>query len=268
MIHPTAIVHPAAKVHLRVEIGPYAIIDEAVELGADCVVGPHVHLTGVTQIGVANRFHTGCVIGDAPQDLKYHGEPTRVVIGDRNVFREHVTVHRSNKSAGQTVIGSDNYLMQHCHVAHDCVLGQHIIVANGALLGGHVTVQDRAFISGNCLLHQFVTVGTLAIMQGGAGISKDVPPYCVAAGVNMICGLNVVGLRRAGLAAAERQELKRAYRVLFRSGLNRAAATARALAECPGTASRQLIEFVTASKRGVCADISQTEDETAGAEPS
>ena len=254
MIPPTAIIHPAAKIHSGVSIGPYCVIDEAVELGADCVLGPNVYLTGVTTIGAGNRFHAGCVIGDAPQDLKYKGEPTRVVIGARNIFREHVTVHRSNKSAGHTAIGSDNFLMQHSHVAHDCVLGDHIILASGALLGGHVTVQDRAFLSGNALVHQFVTIGRLAIMQGGAGVSLDVPPFCIAAGVNLICGLNVVGLRRSGVAAAERQELKRTYRALFRSGLNRADALSKARENAAGVSAQTLIAFVAASKRGVCPD--------------
>ena len=254
MIHPTALIHPQAKLHSTVRVGPYAIVDEAVEIGADCVLGPHVHITGVTRIGSGNRFHTGCVIGDAPQDLKYKDEPTRLTIGDRNVFREHFTVHRSNKIAGQTVIGSDNFLMQHCHVAHDCVLGNQVIIAGGAQLAGHVTVQDRAFISGNCLVHQFTTIGTLSIMQGGAGIGKDLPPYCVAVLRNTICGLNIIGLRRAGLSPAERLELKRVYRTLFRSGLNRAEGLTRARAEADSAAARTLIEFVAASKRGVCVD--------------
>jgi UDP-N-acetylglucosamine acyltransferase len=253
MIHPTAIIHPRARVHSTVQIGPYAIVDEGVELGADCVLGPHVHLTGVTCIGRGNRFHTGCVIGDAPQDLKYRGEPTRLIIGDRNVFREHVTVHRSNKAESQTVIGADNFLMQHCHVAHDCTLGNSVILGGGALLAGHVTVADRAFVSGNCLVHQFVTVGSLAIMQGGAAISKDLPPFCVATGNNSVAGLNVIGLRRAGIAAADRLELKRAYRTLFRSGLARRAAVAQARSEVSGAVANQLIDFVARSRRGVCA---------------
>jgi len=255
MIHPTAIIHPKAKLHPGVQVGPYAVVDEMVELGEDCVVGPYVHITGVTTIGVGNRFHTGCVIGDAPQDLKYKDEPTRLVIGDRNVFREHFTVHRSNKTIGQTVIGSDNFLMQNSHVAHDCAVGNHVILASGALLAGHVTVQDRAFVSGNCLVHQFVTVGTLAIMQGGSGISKDLPPFCVALEENLICGLNVIGLRRAGISPDERKELKNAYRILFRSGLNRITAVAAARAGCGSSVAKKLIEFVANSKKGVCADV-------------
>jgi UDP-N-acetylglucosamine acyltransferase len=253
-IHPTAILQPGAKLHPTVRVGPYCLVDAAVELGEGCVLDSHVVITGVTQIGARNRFHAGCVIGDEPQDLKYHGEPTQLVIGNNNVFREHVTIHRSNKTAGITRIGSDNFLMQHSHVAHDCVLGDHVIMANGALLAGHVTVQDRVFISGNAMVHQFVTIGAFAIMQGGSGVSLDVPPYCITKAVNEICGLNVVGLRRAGFSAVERQEIKRAYRLLFRNGLNRAESIERAHAACPGEPARRLIEFVAASKRGVCPD--------------
>ena len=125
-------------------------------------------------------FHAGSVIGDAPQDLKYQDEPTRLRIGDRNVFREHVTVHRSNSLDTETVIGSDNFLMVNAHVGHNCMLGNHVIMANGVLLAGHVEVGDRAFISGNCLVHQFCRIGTLALMQGGAAISQDLPPFTVA----------------------------------------------------------------------------------------
>ncbi|HLZ54804.1 MAG TPA: acyl-[acyl-carrier-protein]--UDP-N-acetylglucosamine O-acyltransferase, partial [Verrucomicrobiae bacterium] len=154
MIHPTAIIHPKAKLDSTVRVGPYAVIDEGVELGAGCVVGPHVYLTGLTTIGTGNQFHAGCVIGDAPQDLKYQGEPTRLRIGDHNVFREHVTVHRSTKADAETIIGSHNFLMASTHVAHNCVMGDHVIMANGAVLGGHAEVQDRAFLSGNCCVHQ------------------------------------------------------------------------------------------------------------------
>jgi UDP-N-acetylglucosamine acyltransferase len=172
-----------------------------VEIGAQCVLGPHVYLTGLTRIGARNRFHAGCVIGDAPQDLKYAGEPTRLRIGDDNVFREHVTVHRSNKIGEETIIGSHNFLMAHCHVAHNCHVGEHVILANGALLGGHVTVDDRAFISGNCAVHQFVRIGMLALTQGGTVVTQDLPPYTIAHNVNELCGLNAVGLRRAGFAS-------------------------------------------------------------------
>ena len=255
MIHSTAIISPKAKLDSTVHVGPYAIIDDGVELGAGCVVGPHVYLTGLLTAGVNNRFHAGCVIGDAPQDLKYKEEPTRTRIGDDNVFREHVTVHRSAKAAEDTVIGSNNFLMANSHVAHNCSLGNHVIIANGALLAGHVTVQDRAFISGNCLVHQFTRVGTLALMQGGAGISKDLPPFTIATGANTLCGLNVVGLRRAGFGADERLELKQLYHALFRSGKNFQAAMAQAQTQFTGAAAKTLLEFATRSKRGCCADV-------------
>ena len=265
MIHPTAIIHPEAQLDPSVTVGPYAVIDAGVTVGARCVVGPHVHLTGVTTIGTDNHFHTGCVIGDAPQDLKYRGAPTRLRIGDHNVFREHVTVHRSTTADGETVVGSHNFLMVNSHVGHNARLGSHIILANGALLAGHVTIEDRVFLSGNCLVHQFVRVGTLALMQGGAAISMDLPPFTVLAGVNGLCGLNVIGLRRAGIPAGERRELKRLYHALFRSGQNLRAAVAAAQAEFTGEPARRMLEFILATQRGLCADArsrrAEAEDE-------
>jgi UDP-N-acetylglucosamine acyltransferase len=258
MIHSTAIIDPQAKLDSTVRVGPYAVIDSGVEVGPHCVVGPHAHLTGITSIGAHNRFHTGCVIGDAPQDLKYRDEPTRLRIGDQNVFREHVTVHRSNKITEDTVIGSNNLLMVNSHVGHNSHLGNHVILANGALLGGHVMVDDRAFISGNCLVHQFVRIGTLALMQGGAAISKDLPPYTIARGDNGISGLNIIGLRRAGLTAEERLELKRAYRLLFSSGLKLRDALAQAQKEFTGPAAKVLLDFMAGCKRGFCADVRAT----------
>lgn len=252
MIHPTAIVHPEARLASGVEVGPYAVIDAGVELGPDCWIGPHVHLTGRTRIGAGNRFHSGCVIGDAPQDLRYHGEPTSLRIGDRNVFREHTTVHRSNTEAEETVVGSDCLVMAHAHVGHNARVGNRVILANGALIGGHAQIGDRAFLSGNCLVHQFVRVGELAMMQGGAGISLDLPPFTVGSDVNALRGLNVVGLRRAGLSVDERKGLKRLYQLLFRSGLNLREAVARAEVEFEGAAERRLIEFMKSARRGVC----------------
>ena len=224
MIHPTAIVHPEAELDPTVEVGPCAVIDARVVVGPRCVIGPHVLLTGHTRIGADNWFHAGAVIGDAPQDMKYADAPTRLRIGERNRFREHVTVHRSNR----------------------------VVLANGALVAGHVVVQDRAFISGNCLVHQFVRVGTLALMQGGSAISKDLPPFTVARGANQICGLNTVGLRRAGFTAPERAVLRRLYRELFLSGGNLRFAAAAARSQFSAEPGHTLIEFVLASRRGVC----------------
>lgn len=252
VIHETAIVHPKARLDSTVEVGPYAVIDEGVELGANCVVGPHAYLTGLTTAGPGNRFDAGCIIGEAPQDLKYRGAPTRLQIGEQNVFREQVTVHRSNDPTRSTVIGSHNFLMVHAHVAHDCRIGDEVIMANGAMLGGHASVDDRALISGNCLVHQFVRVGTLALMQGGSAISKDLPPYTVARGDNGICGLNTIGLRRAGFSPADRLELRQLYRALFRSGMGLHQALTAAEQTYSSPAARVLLEFIAASKRGVC----------------
>ena len=255
MIHPTAIIAKGAKLDSSVQVGPCAIIDLDVEIGPNCVIGPHVYVTGKTIIGANNHFFAGCVIGEAPQDLKYSGEPTRLRIGSQNVFREHVTVHRSSKVTDETVIGSHNFLMQHSHIAHNVILGDHVIVAGGALLAGYVTVQDRAFISGNCLVHQYVRVGSLALMQGGSGISKDLPPYTIARGDNGICGLNTVGLRRAGFSATVRLELKQLYRILFREGSNLASNLAEARKQFGSAPAQFLFEFLASSKRGVCRDV-------------
>lgn len=254
MIHPTAIIHPQAKLDPTVRVGPYAVIEAGVEIGSHSVIGPHVYLTGLTSLGAHNQLFAGCVLGEAPQDLKYQGAPTRLRIGHHNVFREHVTVHRSAKTTEDTVIGSHNFLMAHSHVAHNCQIGDHVIIANGTLLAGHVCVADRAFISGNCLVHQFARVGTLALMQGGSAISKDLPPYTVARGDNGICGLNTVGLRRAGLTPAERLELKQLYHFLFREGRNLRTAVASARNHFASPPARLMLDFLAASSRGVCSD--------------
>jgi len=257
MIHPTAVIHPQAKLGPGVRVGPYAVIDEGVELGADCDVGPQVYLTGVTKIGTGNKFHAGAVIGDAPQDLKYKNKPTRLTIGDHNVFREHVTIHRSTTVEGETRIGSNCLLMASSHVGHNSELGNHVILANGALLAGHVIVQDKVFISGNCAVHQFCRVGTHVMMQGGSFAGKDVPPFTVLLiGKNTICGLNSIGLRRAGMPAEERLELKRLYHTLFRSGKNLREAAAAAKKTFNSPAAVTMLEFIAEAKRGVCADIS------------
>ena len=255
VIHPTAIVHAQAKLDPTVRVGPYVVIDEGVELGAHCEVGPQVYLTGRTTVGAYNVFHAGCVIGDAPQDLKYKGEPTGLRIGDHNVFREHFTAQRANRPETETIIGSHNFLMANAHVGHNCIVGSHIILANGALLAGHVEVGDRVFIYGNCLIHQFCRVGTLALMQGGAAISQDLPPFTVAVRGNEICGLNVIGLRRAGFTAAQRLELKRLYRALFRSGKNLRGAIAAAQKKFTTPAAKIMLDFVAEARRGVCSDV-------------
>jgi len=263
MIHPTAVIHPKAKLDSTVRVGPYSVIDEAVEIGPGCIIGPHVYITGVTIIGAQNEFHAGCVIGDAPQDLKYDGAPTRLRIGDKNVFREHFTAQRATKLDGETIIGSNNFITHHSHVGHNCVIGNYVILGGGAILAGHVVVQDRVFISGNCLVHQFTRIGTLAMMQGGSAISQDLPPFTVAMRINEICGLNIVGLRRAGFTPEQRLELKVVYRALFRSGKNLRAAVAEAQSKYSTGPARTLLDFVATTKRGVCSDVSRGKEKSA-----
>lgn len=253
MIHPAAIVDPRAVLGAGVEVGPYAVIEAGVELGEGCRVGPGVHLLAGVTAGPRNAFHAGCVIGGPPQDLKWRGEPTGLRIGEGNVFREHVTIHRSNRPDEDTVVGSFNYFMAHSHAGHNARVGDHNLVANGALLAGHVEVGDRAFISGNCLVHQFCRVGSYALMQGGAAISKDLPPATVARGDNGLGGLNVVGLRRAGVSAEERLALRRVYLAVFRGGKNIRAAAEAALRDGLTGLPRAFAEFILASRRGVVA---------------
>lgn len=254
MIHPTAVIHRNAQIDPTVKVGPYAVIDEHVRIGAGCEIGPHVYLTGWTELGKNNRVHAGAVIGDLPQDVRFRGGKTEVIIGDDNVIREHVTIHRSNKAEEPTTVGSQNLLMAHCHLGHNTRVGNSVIIANGALIAGHVIIEDRVFISGNCMLHQFVRVGTLALMQGGAGISKDLPPYTIARGNNTISGLNTIGLRRAGFSSEERLELRKMYQLIFRSGMRFQEAVRKAKEKFHLMKSGIMIAFLESGRKGFCAD--------------
>jgi UDP-N-acetylglucosamine acyltransferase len=252
MIHPTAVIHPHAHIGEGTRIGPYAVIDAEVRLGPECEIGPHVYITGNTVMGRANRIHAGAVIGDLPQDLRFKGELTAVVMGDENLIREHVTIHRSNNLAEPTRLGNNNLLMADCHVGHNAVVGNHVIIANGTLVGGHSRIQDRAFLSGTCLIHQGTRVGTLCLMQGGSGVSKDLPPYTIASGNNSVCGLNTIGLRRAGFTSAERLELRRLYQMVFRSGRGFRDLLPELERDFTSEKSRVFIEFLKECKKGFC----------------
>jgi len=255
VIHPTAIIHPGARLHPSVIVEAFAVVDEHVSLGADCVVGPRVCLTGHTTIGARNRFSAGAVIGDTPQDLKYKDAPSRVRIGDDNEFRERVTVHRATTADAETVIGSHNVFMVGAHVGHNARVGNHVVLVNGTMLGGHAEVQDGVHLSGGCGVHQFVRVGTLSMGQCGAIVTQDLPPFTLAKnGINLLCGLNTEGLRRAGVSSAERMELRRLYGVLFRGRATRQDALREASERFTGARARQMIDFVASSKRGVCSD--------------
>ena len=250
-IHATAIVDSAANLADDVVVGPYAIIEGPVTLGPGCVVRPHAHLIGPLTLGRNNHIGTGAVFGDRAQHLRYDGPSMGVTIGDDNVFREHVTVHAATQQAG-TRIGHRNYFMANSHVAHDCLVANQCIFANGALLAGHVHVEDSVFISGNCAIHQFSHVGRLAMMSGGATASKDIPPFMVHEGRNRIVGVNVVGMRRAGMPAEQVDAVREAFRVLY---MQRKVLTAslEALERRLGhfEAINELITFVRGSKRGI-----------------
>lgn len=252
-IHPTAIIDPKARIESDVEIGPYAVIEGPVKVGRGTRLGAHVCVTGWTEIGEENEVHAGAMLGDAPQDKAYGGEETYLKIGDQNIFREHVQVHRGTVSGSSTVIGSQNYLMANSHVGHNCKLGDQNVLANGALLGGYVEVGDNVFISGNCVVHQFVRIGDYALMRGLSGTSRDVPPFAIIDWQHTVRGVNVVGLKRAGFDDRRIREIRAAFRVLFRKGRNLSLAVNEL--ETHGRPSPDvsaLVEFIKASKRGVC----------------
>jgi UDP-N-acetylglucosamine acyltransferase len=253
-IHPTAIVHPNAKIGSEVEIGPYSVIGPSVTVGEKTSIQSHVVIEGDVSIGSRNFIGHGAIIGAAPQDLSFSPEcKTRIDIGDGNVIREHCTVHRGTAEGSATTIGDKNFLMAGAHVGHNCTIGNNVIIANNCLLGGYVRVDDGAFLGGGCVFHQYIHIGRLAIAQGGSAFGKDIPPFVIAAERNYVFGLNVTGLRRAGFSAQDRHEIKSAFKLLYTSGLNVAQAIEKAATMNFGAAAREFLEFVAnAKQRGIC----------------
>lgn len=251
MIHPTAVVDRRAEIAEDVEIGPCVVIDGPVKIGPRTRLVAFVHVSGHTEIGADNVIHPFAVIGHEPQHMGYKGEPTRLVIGDRNTIREHAEVHRGTvQGTGLTKIGNDNLIMGHAHVAHDCAIGNHVTLVNGALLGGHVEVQDRAFISGNVVVHQFARIGRLAIVQGLGGVGKDVIPFAMASGIDTIVGTNVVGMRRSGYDSDARNRIRRIFRFFFRLPIPDAIGEIERLES--SDEAKLIIDFIRGTKRGVC----------------
>jgi UDP-N-acetylglucosamine acyltransferase len=251
-IHPTAVLSPEADVAADVEVGPFVVLEGPVRVGPGCFIRPHAHLIGPLTMGRGNQVYGGAVLGERPQHLKYNGEPTAVEIGDDNIFREHVTIHRGTTQSWKTVIGSRNFLMAGAHVAHDCRVGNGCILANGALLGGHCVVDDGAYLSGNSAVHQFVHIGRLALLSGASGTTKDIPPFIIQQNINVIVGVNVVGMRRAGMSTADIDAVRKSYHILFREGQVLPNALARLEAELgTSTAVRELIDFIRHSARGI-----------------
>jgi UDP-N-acetylglucosamine acyltransferase len=255
MIHPTAIIDPKADISEGVEIGPYTLIEKGVSIGEGTKIGPHVVIREGTQIGKRCQIFQFASIGEAPQAIFYRGEKTYLLIGDQNIIREFVTLHRGTiKGAGKTVIGNDNFFMAYSHVAHDCQIGNQVVLVNGATLGGHIMIEDHAIISGLSAVHHFCRIGTHAFVSGLTGVSLDIPPYTLAAGNRAkLFGLNIVGLKRHHFSEETMKALKKAYRIIFRSGLTleKAMKTLEEdeISQTPEV--RHLFDFIQHSKRGI-----------------
>ena len=251
-IHPTAIVDKKANLG-DVEVGPYAIIEGGVSIGDGTKVLAHAYIASGTTMGRDCEVHMGAVLGHVPQHLHFKGARSFLKIGDRNIFREYASVHRGLKDGSATVLGNDNFFMGFSHVAHDCNIGNNIVLCNGALIAGHAVVEDAAFISGNVTIHQFVRIGMLAMIGGLARVNKDVVPYTLIEGDSEVCSLNVVGLKRSSIGEETKTQIKKVYRLLYRSGLN----VSHALAEISklgklAPEAAHMVEFVKGSERGIC----------------
>ncbi len=254
-IHPTAIVADGAKLAADVEVGPYSIIGPDVEVGPGCVIGAHAVLENRVVIGAGTHVGHGTILGGNPQALGFDQSrrDTGVRIGKNNTIREHVTINRATQENSDTVVGDENFLMTGCHLAHDCRIGSGVILANTVLMAGHVEVDDGAFLGGGSVFHQFIRIGKLAMVRGGCRFSKDIPPFCVGAGTNLAMGLNSIGLRRAGLSAEARMQLKRAFRLLYLSDLNVSQALEAVEKETWGPEATLFFDFVRgAKKKGIC----------------
>jgi len=253
-IHSTAIVSPHAQLADDVEIGAHVIIGESVRLGAGCIVQAHAILEGQTTLGAGNFVGYGAVIGATPQDFAFRETvSSEVRIGDDNTFREYVTIHRGTKEGSATVVGNGCYLMVGTHLGHNVKLGDKVVIANNCLLAGYVEIGDGAVLGGGTVFHQFLRVGQLAMVRGGTRFGKDIPPYVSADGENLLSGINAVGLRRAGFTREVRLEIKRAFKLVYWSGINVSQALERAKDENWSAEAKMFFDFIASSKRGVCA---------------
>lgn len=270
-IHPTAVVHRDARLGYGVKIGPHAVVDAEVKIGNGCLIGPGsvlegqaslgdecqlgpgVMITGTTRIGRGNRFFHGASIGNDPQDVKYRGESTCIEIGDDNVFREYCTVHLASGEGGKTRIGSKNMLMAYVHIAHNCVIGDEVTMANAVNIAGHVEIESFATIGGMTPIHQFVRIGAYSMVGGGSRLPQDVPPFMRVAGNPVeVCGINSIGLKRRRFCDDDLLNIKLAYRLLYRSGLNVSQALERIASDCMLTRSiEDLMAFIRRSERGI-----------------
>jgi UDP-N-acetylglucosamine acyltransferase len=269
MIHPTAVIDPKAQIDSDVKVGPYAVIEGPVQIASGTEIQGHAVITGSVRIGKNNRIGYGAIIGSFPQDLSFDPKVSSgIEIGDNNVIREYCTIHRGTKEGSKTLVGSNNLFMVGSHLGHNAHVADNVILANNVLLGGYAEIHDRVFVGGGSVVHQFTRLGAVSLLQGISGVGKDVPPFSIAIGKNSIAAINVVGLRRAGFGPALRSEVKSAFELLYRSGLN----TRQAIEEAgKRTWAPQIMtfwNFVATSKRGICSLVRSKEirSESAGAE--
>ena len=253
-IHPKAVIEGGAELGNYVEIGPFAVIGSCVKIGDGTSIQAHAVIEGNVTIGSENFIGPGCVIGASPQDLSFKSETqSGVTIGNNNAIREYCTIHRGTAEGTNTAIGHDNFLMVGTHIGHNCTIANNVVIANNCLLAGYVQVDDGAFIGGGSTFHQKMRVGRLVMVQGSSAFGKDLPPFTLAAERNAIFGLNIVGLKRAGFKAEEREQIKRAFRLLYLSGLNLTQAFEQAASTDLGPLGREFFEFVSEAKlRGIC----------------
>lgn len=253
-IHPTAVIHPEAIIGPNVSIGPYTVIGAGVKIGADCIIGSHVVLEGPATIGRGCKFFSFASVGQIPQDLKFHGEHSELIVGDNNVFREFVTFHRGTSGGGaKTVVGDNNFFMAYTHVAHDCRIGNNIIMANAATLAGHVTVEDHSIVGAFSGIHQYCRVGKYGFVGGYSVITKDVLPYSKTVGNRARCyGLNAIGLRRKGFNSETIDRIHHAFRLLLQSRLNTSQAL-EAIEKEHSTVEEiiYLVDFIRTTSRGI-----------------
>jgi UDP-N-acetylglucosamine acyltransferase len=253
-IHPTAIVDPGAKIGVDVEIGPFSIVGPQVTIGEKTIVQSHVVIEGQVTIGSGNLIGHGAIIGTPPQDVSFSPQrKTKLEIGDNNIIREYCTIHRGTAEGSATRIGDKNFLMTGAHIGHNCEIGNNVIIANNCLLAGYVLVDDGAFLGGGSTFHQFMHIGRLVMVQGSSAFGKDLPPFVIAAERNSVFGVNVVGLRRAGFSAKDREEIKAAFKLIYVSRLNLGQALEKAATMNLAAPAREFLDFVAnAKKRGIC----------------